>query len=288
MKKQILIICSIIFVLASTSAWSQLALHPTAAFIDPNTRTGSMEVVNTSNQMREIGIDFKFGYVAYDENGNQYTEYLDSAKMGTAGYKFEEMEKQHSLAPYIKVFPSKLLVPPQQAATVRFMVTSLPPGEDKFFWTRIVVSSVPQVEQIDSVGENQVAAQLVITSEMIGLVGMLRGKNNADLSFNLVDNYTDTVNTVLLMKQDKKGNSPFWGIMKMEIFDQDDNLVANTTEGLALYTSCKQGVKFPLDKMEQGKKYKAKVEIRNHREAIPEEFSPEAKTESKEFEFVVK
>jgi hypothetical protein len=111
MKKQILIICSILFVLSSASLKSQLALHPTAAFIDPQTRTGSMEVVNTSTQMREVGIEFKFGYINYDERGVQFTEYLDSAKTGTPGYRFEELEKEHSLAPYIKVFLLNLLFP---------------------------------------------------------------------------------------------------------------------------------------------------------------------------------
>ena len=287
MKKQILIICSILFVLSSTTLKSQLALHPTAAFIDPQTRTGSMEIVNTSNQMREIGISFKFGYINYNDKGMQFSEYLDSTKMGTAGYRFEEMEKEYSLAPYIKVFPSKLIIPPQQVATIRFMVTGMPPQGEKFYWARIVASSVPQVEQIDSVGENQVGAQLLITTEMIGLVGMLKGKNTADLEYNYLDNYSDTANTVILLKNEKLGNSPFWGIMKIKIEDEQGNEVTSKVEGLAIYDSCTQGIKFPLGTFEQGKKYKAIIDVRNRREAIPEEYSPEEKEQTKEFEFVV-
>jgi hypothetical protein len=85
------------------------------------------------------------------------------------------------------------------------MVTGMPQSEDKFYWARIVASSVPQVEQIDSVGANQIAAQLLITTEMIGLVGMLKGKNTADLNYDYLDNYTDSANTVILLKMRNLG-----------------------------------------------------------------------------------
>jgi hypothetical protein len=277
MKKQILFICAIVFVLSSSMLKSQVALHPTAAFIDPQTRTGSMEIVNTSNKMREIDISFKFGYIMFDEKGVQYTEYED-----------KEMEEKFSLAPYIKVFPSKLIIPPEQAATVRFMVTGLTQNtENKYIWSRIIVGSVPQVEQIDTTGRDQISAQMILKTEMVGLVGMFKGKSDADLDFAIVDNYSDSVNTTILVKQDKSGDYPFWGRMEMNIFDSEGKEVVNKHQGLAIYKDCVQGIKIPVGRLEKGKKYKAVVEVKNQRDEIPEDYLPELKTKKKEFEFVV-
>ncbi len=276
MTKRITLFAAFFFLITNISLQSQIAIYPTATFIDPRSRTGSMDVANTSNEMREIKIKLRFGYHTYDSLGNPIMEYADSLAA-----------KEYSLKPYLKVFPSKLMIPPKEQATIRFMVRGLPQGGDKFYWTRIIASSVPEVPQIDTVGEGKVAAQIIIQTDMIGLVGMLKGKNTADLDYDLADVFTDTTKLILLMKQTKTGNSPFWGIMYTKIYDSSDELVAEAGQGLAVYFSCLQRLAFDRDKFKPGK-YTAKITINNSREEIPEEYLPEPANKFKEFEFEVK
>jgi hypothetical protein len=73
------------------------------------------------------------------------------------------------------------------------------------------------------------------------------------------------------------------GNHEIRIMDEQGNIVKEKSEGLAIYTSCTQGIKFPIGILEQGKKYKAIIDVRNQREAIPEEYSPEEKIQTKEF-----
>jgi hypothetical protein len=276
MIRRIILLTVIIFAFFATALKSQVALYPTAAFIDPNTRTGSMVVINTSEQMRETKISLQFGYLSYDSLGNGFTEYTDAIA-----------EKEFSLKPYLKVFPAKLLIPPQQQATLRFMVSGLPDTDDKFYWTRIIASSVPQTPQIDSVGEGQIAAQIIMKTEMVGLVGMLKGKNTATLDYRLDQVFTDTTKLILLMDYQKNGNSPFWGGMHIEIYDSNDELVNEFDQGLAIYMSNKQRIALDKEKFAPGK-YKAKVTVVNRREEVPEDYLPPERTQTKEFDFEVK
>ncbi len=276
MTKRITLSIALLFLITNISLKSQISIYPTAAFINPISRTGSMDVINTSNETREIAISLKFGYSSSDSLGNLMTKWNDS----TAA-------KEYSLKPYLKVYPSKLLIPPNEQATIRFMVRGLPEGNNKFYWTRITASSVPEIPQIDTVGEGKVTAQIIIKSEMVGLVGMLKGKNTADMDYNLVDSFTDTTKLILLIKQTKTGDSPFWGGMYTKIYDASGDLVTEGGTGLAVYFSCLQRLAFDRDKFKPGK-YMARITLTNSREEIPEEYLPEPATKMKEFNFVVK
>ena len=275
MKNQITLLSAILFFLTSLALQSQLALYPTAAFIDPMTRTGSMQVINTSKDMREIDISFKFGYFAYDSLGNSSTRYDDSVR-----------EKEYSLIPYIKVFPKKLLIPPNQQATIRFMVSNIPEGKDQFYWTRIVAGSVPEIPQIDTLTKGKINAQIIIKSEMVGLVAFLKGKNTSSLDFEIAKAYTDTSKFIILLKQEKTGNSPFWGFMSTEIYDSEDNLVDKTEAGLAIYFSCVQKIVFDRSKFKPGK-YTAKITVTNERKEVPKKYQSKFGSKTKVLDFVV-
>ena len=276
MKKLTLLFAVALLFATGLTLNAQLALHPTAAFINPQSNTGSMEIMNTSSDTREIKISFKFGYGDYDSLGRAFMNYKDSVRAA-----------EYSIEPYIRVFPKKLMIPPNQSATIRFMVRGLPQGQDsKLYFARLVASSVPEVPQIDSIGEGKIAAQIIIQTDMIGLVALVKGKNTADLDYQLERTYTDSTHFHLLMNQDITDGITFWGSMKTEVFDANDELVAETSEGLALYYDCKQRISFDKEKFKPGK-YKAVIEVHNQRSEIPEKYLPEAFTNKKEFEFEV-
>jgi hypothetical protein len=278
MKFKIALLSLVIVIISAVSAKSQIALHPTAAFIDPVSNTGSMTIRNTSNSTREIDVKFKYGHQSYDSLGKQKMYWADSSDTPA-----------NSLVPYIKVFPKRLMIPPNEQATVRFLVRGLPAGEEKLFFARIVAGSVPEVEQIDTISVGKVSARMVMRSEMIGLVALMKGKNTASLDFKVGDVFEDSTKTKLniLIICDKSGNAPFWGSMESEIYDSEDDLVDKTTTALALYADGSIKLQFDKSKFPAGE-YKAKVFVTNQRKEIPEKYLPELFVDTREFDFEVK
>ena len=274
MKKSIILLG--LLLIGGISLHAQIALYPTAVFIDPQTRTGSMEVINSADEVREIDISLKFGYFTYDSLGNSITKYNDTIA-----------EQNYSLIPYIKVFPQKLIIPPKAQQTIRFLIKNLPTVREGVYWTRLVAGSVPQTPQVDTLEKGKISAQIILRSEMVGLVAVISGSSTSDLDYSLASTFTDSVKFNLLLKQERTGNSPFWGSIQTEIRNSKNDVVAESKENLALYFSCNQKVSFDKTKFVPGK-YTAKITVTNEREEVPENYRPNFKPKTKTFDFEIK
>jgi hypothetical protein len=278
MKRQIIVIMTLL-ILVFLNLYSQVSMVPMAAYIDPDTHTGSMQVVNPTNEIKEVDISFRFGYTAFDSLGNAFTNFNDSA-----------LEKKYSLAPYIKVFPEKLVIPPNEKQTIRFFVRNLPDNKDvkdQILWTKIVAGSVTASPQVDSSKGNNVQVNFAYRIEMVGLVAFIKGANNSRLEYKLLGTSADSLYINLLLENDKIGEIPYWGSLRTEIYDSSDKLVGRSTEYLAIYFSGRQRIKFYREGLPPGK-YKAKFSYTNEREEVPEQYRPVFVPESKEFDFEVK
>jgi len=235
-----------------------------------------MMITNTSEDIREISVSLKFGYLTYDSLGNPVTKYDDT-----------NAEINYSLLPYLKVFPSKLIIPPKEKQTIRFMVTNASGLEDKTYWTRIIVTSAPIAKQIDTnTVPGKVAAQIIIKTEMIGLIAFIKGKTTSQIDIGFLSSDVDTSNVNLLLRHEKNGNSPFWGTLKLEVLDLKDESIIKKEEPIAIYFACNKKYTINKAKLTTGK-YKAKVEINNIREEVPEDLRMAFKPIEKTFEFTV-
>ncbi len=272
MKKIFLIIISI---LVLQTAFSQVVIHPTALFIDPKTKTGTLEVFNTSEEMNEYDVIFKFGYFTYDSLGNGYTRFDDNTA-----------EQKYSLLPYIKAYPSKMMIPPKSSQVVRIVVRNVP-NENQFYWTRIIVGANPIIPQIDTVSKDMVTAQIVLRSEIIGLVAYMNGQNESKLDMELDKVFRDTNGVNLMIRHKRGGNAPFWGMANMKILSEDGKTVLEQDLGLAIYFDCVQKVSLPADKLQPGK-YKLHLFVTGERDEVPEEFNSKSfKPFSKTFDFTL-
>ncbi len=273
MKK--IFVFSLFILLYTTKLSAQVSVHPPAVFIDPSTRMGSMTVTNTSSEPREMEVYFKFAHSEIDSNGHTKLIYND-----------EEWKSKYDLEPYIKVFPQKMVLPPNVRQTVRFMVRGANKLENKVYWTRFVASSKPIEKQIDSVKE-KISARIILATELVGIVIYQNGKINANCDFEYKSFSMDTSSAKIDINFTKNGNSPFWGLMAVEMYNDDDELIAGVTEYLALYQSGLRSFHFPSTNLEKGKTYKTKIFVSSERDDIPKENTIEFEPVLKEFEITI-
>lgn len=262
----------IIFVMSSNA---QVMLIPPAVFIDPIKKTGNMGVKNTSTDPREATFSFQFGYVKYDSSGNPYMEYNDTL-----------WEAKHSLVPYIKVFPKKIIIPPNQEQKVRFMVTHPDDLPDGVYWTRLFVQLDPVEQQVDTVKEGIVAG-LVVSTQIVGAVMYRKGKMDAAIDIPEMRVINDDKELSLLFAYQKMGTSPFLGSITIKVFDSKKKLIQELPNRFCVvYTDGQQ--RFALDKNLFPKgDYTTLVEVHAKRDDIPQSYWPEFKTLKKTFNFTI-
>lgn len=195
-------------------------------------------------------------------------------------------KKSFSLLPYIKAYPTKMIIPPKTSQVVRFVVRGVPDG-DKFYWSRVIVATVPPVQQIENTNPEMISASMVIRSEMVGLVAYLNGTNTADINTELTKHYADSTQYNFILSHTLSGNSPFWGWMSYKIIDDKQKEVYSSDQNLALYFSCNHKIQVPNNNLKPGK-YTLRLNVTGEREEIAEEFrSSVFKPQIRNYEFTI-
>lgn len=261
----------------ATETYAQLAILPPVVFIDSKSRSGITMLRNNSDEPKEIIIDFKFGYISFGENGSR--EIITDDKVA---------EKNHSLVPYIKVFPKKLLLPPKGQQTVRFIVKPMNNQPDGTYWTRLSVSSKDAKPQIEEVTGEQVKVDFELVSALSTIVLYLKGDITTGLKIKDIKSSVNKDNVVIDIDFDRsEGNTPFWGNIKFLIYDSAGNLVEDHSEPLSVYFDSKGRFLFNKSKFTKKGSYRAEIEINNDRKEIPTDIEIKFNTIERTFNFVI-
>lgn len=274
MRKAVLL--SLIFIpLFITQSFSQISLFPSVVFIDPQTRSGSMKIMNTSDEFRELEISFRFGYV----------EFNDTTGKSTINYDDKAYEDKFSLIPFIKVFPRKLAMPPGETQTIRFLVFGVSDLDPGTYITRMVARSSPVTEQVDTIGDGKIMAAINIVSEMVGFIAYQHKEVNSNVTFDYVKTDVDSIMVTTYWNFDKTGNSPFWGNMEAKIFDSEDNVVAEGRRWIAIYKKSYVAFAFENSGIFEPGEYRLSVILDGNRDDIPEDRKMEFETIEREYSF---
>ncbi len=257
----ILIIAGLMFIF-NFELPAQIALLPPVVYIDPASNSGSTVLQNQTNTAKEVFVDFQYGFISYDKKGETY---LDTADM-----RF----KEYNLQPYIKVFPKRVLIPAYGQQTVRFFVnTGGKQLKDGTYWVRINVQSRDTKKQIDSLqgktGAVQVDFRLNVRTNSI----VVYPKGNITTSLKVLNhNFQMSDETLdLWVDYEKTGNSPFWGIVDIEVKDASGNLISNEKIPTQIYHSGKVKYTFYKNYFRKGN-YTFNLKVTGGRDEIPENF----------------
>jgi len=220
---------------------AQVSIAPTALFFDNQNRFSSLTVSNGGQQAQEISISTEFGYPT-SQNGNLVITHDSS------------LAKEKSMAGWIKVFPKSFTLQPQQRQVVRFIArppSGLKPGG---YWSRVQIKSNPVSPPIESVGKNQIGAQVnLVVNQVIAAQYRTQnaktGINVSSVNFTQIDS-THTGQIAVSMEQ--TGNAPFVGSVNLKVAGKDGNTIYQTSTTNSVYTHITRTFTMDLSKVSPG------------------------------------
>lgn len=268
-------ILSITLLLGVSSAIAQISIAPTTLFIDDQTRFGTFLVLNNSDQPQEIMLDFMFGYPASDSEGNTVMVYDDS-----------ESEARYSIAEHVRGFPRNFTLEPGQRQTVRLTVR--PPTEipDGTYWTRIRTASNPVSPDVDAEVTEGVRAQIAFRFESITAGFYKKGDVNTGLNFRDLE-VSETESAIhVLSHVTRTGNSPYLGSKSVRIYNQDSQLVHESSHNSAIYFDAIRKVEIPRNALSSGS-YRLEVLFETKRSDISSSEIIQSEPVSRTIEFSV-
>jgi hypothetical protein len=122
---------------------------------------------------------------------------------------------------------------------------------DGTYWCRAVVKVSPALTQTDTTATS-INPQMVFITETNTIIIFEKGKVNTGLELVSTNTSVDSQNVNLKLLFNKKGNSPFWGTININIIDQGGNLIDNKSEVVPIYTDGLRTISFDKSKFKPG------------------------------------
>lgn len=240
-------------------AVAQLIIAPTAVFVDNANKFASVLIVNRSNEARDVTLDFKFGYPQSDSAGNVTINYADSA-----------IARTYSLVPWIKVFPRQFSLQPGEQRTIRLTVKTPAELQQGAYWARMVTTSTPKAQLVDTNNTNVGAQINVVFNQVIPVVyhnGNLETIVHVEKSRVIADTGgIDLISTIRC-----QGHSPYFGTTQLRVIDASGNLVEEQKAPCSVYFALDKRFTLTRTLYKPGS-YRAEISVSSQRGDIEEKF----------------
>jgi hypothetical protein len=274
MKRKLLILSALLF--AYANLFPQVAIYPPAVFIDAQSRSGSMTVLNQGEEAKEIIVEPRFGFMDYDSLGNVYTKYDDSVAAAS-----------HSVVPYLTIFPKKFTLQPKKDQVVKFLIKNTGNIPDGMYFTRLATTSKDVQKQIDTTGlGDKVKIGLSFKFIFMTVLFFEKGTLNTKVDIKSLTTSTDSANVRLNFSFTRDGNSPFLGTAKLKITDIKGDEIEYKEEKVPLYFSGTRAFPIPKEKLKPGI-YRAELTLTGDQPDIPDEMKVPFEAVTKSFDFIV-
>lgn len=212
-----------------------VSVSPNAVYIDHRTRTGTLTLFNPGSLPEEITLSFAFGYPRSDAEGRIAVQ-LDS--VAPAG--------EPSVLPWVRAFPRRLRLEPGQRQVVRILVSppaGLPDGE---YWGRIRVHSTGGQPPIEQTLDNNVRTSVSVAMEIVAPVNFRNGAVSTGVRVTGRTVRATPEEAELTLDLEREGNAAFVGQVRAQLLAPDGRVVAETTDGVAVYRGLRKVVRIPL------------------------------------------
>ena len=229
--------------LFSGTSKAQVGIAPAAVFINGR-GVGSTTIMNTGTVAMEVGISFQFGYPDELPDGRLMMVYDDSVR-----------KMKYALDGMIRAYPKSFTIPPGGKQVVRMQVRPTGATEAGVYFTRVKVSSQPQVAEI---GENDpsegLATQITMRFEQVVAAFYKSGSVNTGIEVTKLRSTFFENQFQLEYEFNRTGNAPFLGSMVTEVLKANDEVVLRYSRPVALYfDGCRKlGFQLGDKKMESG------------------------------------
>lgn len=267
--RKILIIAAFLFV-NSSLIFAQIGIFPQAVFLNERTRSGNMKILNSSGAEKEVIIDMQFGYPGYDSLG------LSKVFMGDT-----LPEAKYSAAPYVRVFPKRLILKAGEEQVVRFMLGNSSKLEDGTYFGRVVITSKNPPEEITEDTGDKIQAKLDLQFTLIAAIIFQKGENVCKLGVTGGEYYADSTGSYVIVDFERGGNAPFYGTAELKVFDSSGSLLAEKKEITPVYFNSRKAFKFDDVNFKEGE-YLVEVKMTDEHKDVPKDFKAEFSTVKKD------
>lgn len=243
---------------ATASAARRAFVTPHAVFLTDAKPSSQVLVGASGEASEEITVDLQFGFPDVDADGKPFVRLIDDP-----GPEFP------SAADWIRPFPRRFRVDPEQQQVVRLLADppdSLPDGE---YWTRMIITSrglsAPVLGADSSV---QAGIQLVI--RLITSVTFRKG--DVWTAFRLdslsAEGYADSV--VAYVSGAREGNGAYLGMARFELRDAEGNPVQEWPVPVAVHYPFRRRFMLPLEQAAAPGTYTLHLAVESTREDLPD------------------
>jgi hypothetical protein len=222
MKIPVILLFGLIFMFKPVIA--QVTVAPVFVFMDDRNRFGSMTIINGSNQAQEISVDFLFGYLSSDQDGNGLMIYDDSLSA-----------VRYGATDWLRAFPRTFVLEAGQRQTVR--INARPPAqlEDGMYWTRVRTTSNPQTALIEQTEIEGVTTQISFRFEQNTALFYSKGNLQTGIEIAGLSAERNENGYSALVDIKRIGNTPFLGTVITRLRDVNNNTVSENRAPVSIY-----------------------------------------------------
>lgn len=248
--------------LAAIALWplfvSAVAVAPHAVFIDHRTRTAEV-ILQAGTEAEEIAIDLQYGYPATDTAGGIYIHFPDTLAPA-----------DRSAASWIRAFPRRLRLEPNQRQIVRLLAS--PPADiaDGEYWSRLIVTARGATVPVAGADSNVQVGLDLVTRTIISIAyrkgAVTTGVHASDFRATIVGD--SLIAWVGLARQ---GNAAYLGTGTFALLDGNDRPARQFSTPIAVYHALRRRYAFPLDGLASGS-YTAVFELATTRDDLADRY----------------
>jgi hypothetical protein len=230
---------------------------PQILFYNSSEKSTHVSIINPSNNPVEVWVDFQYGYSIFDDSGKVNVITPDSLQ-----------SDDRSAAKWIRAFPDRFLLGPQEAQTVRLVVT--PPlgimaGE---YWSRILFSSRDQKRPAEKgkPGVSSMFELISVTSVPFHYRYQASG-TGVRLLGSVAYRTTDTSVNITVPMQ-RTGNASYWGQINCKIYNLAGKQIFADSYRMVIYKDLNFVIHIDRKNLPQGD-YTVELVVKTERPDIP-------------------
>lgn len=209
-----LLIAIIFTLLTAPVVIAQVSISPTSIVIGQD-RFGSVTIMNNSDRVQEVSVEFLDQIPGTDEMGN--TRITEGSQDLPA----------NMIQDWLRAFPRTFILNPGQRQTVRVVLRPPSNISDALYWKRVKIRSNPQTTAVGTQTESGVSTQINLIFEQTLSTFYRFGNPRMSVSVDNVRSInSETANTAIVYDYNLVGNAPFIGTITYEVVNQSGTVVA--------------------------------------------------------------
>jgi P pilus assembly chaperone PapD len=216
---RLLSLAALVLVLASGALHAQISISPKRILLNARERSQEITIANSGQRPFEITADVTDFFIRTDSLGNEQYDTVANAD-----------EAARSCRNWVKIYPKRLIVPPNSTRTIRLLAS--PPAElgDGEYNARLQVSSIETgFAPVDAIDTTKITIDMKMRLKMVLQVAFRKGEVSTGLDLLGVQMSRSDSGTALLVDVRSKGNGAYRGMLSGILKAKDGRVVDSVT-----------------------------------------------------------